>query len=220
MMLPAARAGDGHAPFLTALFTATSAVCVTGLTVVDTATYWSGLRPRRDHRCSSRSAGSASSPPRPCSRWSSRNRLGIRTRLLAQAEGRSLGLANVRQVLHPGRASPWLVCEAVIAARPDRPGSGSPTTCGFFTSLWYGVFHAVSAFNNAGFALYSDSLIGFVGDWWICLPITVGVIARQRRLPGRCSNWPGEPRRPSTWSTHTRLTVVGTIGLLVHRLRS
>lgn len=43
MMLPTSRAGDGHAPFVTALFTATSAVCVTGLTVVDPATYWSGF---------------------------------------------------------------------------------------------------------------------------------------------------------------------------------
>src|SRR3712207_1274574 len=41
MMLPAARAEPGHAPFVTALFTATSAVCVTGLAVVDTPTYWS-----------------------------------------------------------------------------------------------------------------------------------------------------------------------------------
>ena len=40
-MLPMARAGPGGAPLLTALFTATSAVCVTGLTVVDTPTYWS-----------------------------------------------------------------------------------------------------------------------------------------------------------------------------------
>src|SRR3954465_12909496 len=41
MMLPAARAEPGHAPVVTALFTATSAACVTGLAVVDTPTYWS-----------------------------------------------------------------------------------------------------------------------------------------------------------------------------------
>jgi trk system potassium uptake protein TrkH len=43
LMLPAARAGEGSAPFLTALFTATSAVSVTGLAIVDTPTYWSGF---------------------------------------------------------------------------------------------------------------------------------------------------------------------------------
>jgi hypothetical protein len=42
-MLPAARASEGGAPFLSALFTATSAVCVTGLAVQDTPAYWFGL---------------------------------------------------------------------------------------------------------------------------------------------------------------------------------
>ncbi len=41
LMLPASWAADGSAPWLTALFTATSAVCVTGLAVVDTGTAWS-----------------------------------------------------------------------------------------------------------------------------------------------------------------------------------
>ncbi len=43
LMLPIAREGPGAAPFMTALFTATSAVSVTGLAVVDTATYWTGF---------------------------------------------------------------------------------------------------------------------------------------------------------------------------------
>ena len=43
LMLPIAKAGPGGATLLEALFTATSAVCVTGLTVVDTATYWTPL---------------------------------------------------------------------------------------------------------------------------------------------------------------------------------
>lgn len=40
LLLPIARAGPGAAPPITALFTATSAVSVTGLITVDTATYW------------------------------------------------------------------------------------------------------------------------------------------------------------------------------------
>lgn len=39
-MLPISTKGPGGAPFLDALFTSTSAVCVTGLIVHDTATYW------------------------------------------------------------------------------------------------------------------------------------------------------------------------------------
>ena len=41
LSLPAATASGQRAPFVDSLFTATSAVCVTGLVTVDTATYWS-----------------------------------------------------------------------------------------------------------------------------------------------------------------------------------
>jgi trk system potassium uptake protein len=41
LMLPVSRSGPSAAPFTDALFTSTSAVCVTGLVVVDTPTYWS-----------------------------------------------------------------------------------------------------------------------------------------------------------------------------------
>ena len=43
LMLPISSAGGTATPFQAALFTATSAVCVTGLVVRDTATYWSGF---------------------------------------------------------------------------------------------------------------------------------------------------------------------------------
>ena len=43
LMLPIARADAIAAPWLTALFTAVSAVCVTGLVTVDTGTYWSAF---------------------------------------------------------------------------------------------------------------------------------------------------------------------------------
>ena len=43
LMLPFSHAGGQGAPWLAALFTSVSAVCVTGLTVVDTGTYWSGF---------------------------------------------------------------------------------------------------------------------------------------------------------------------------------
>ncbi len=43
LMLPIARVGPGGASFVEALFTATSAVCVTGLIVVDTPVFWTGF---------------------------------------------------------------------------------------------------------------------------------------------------------------------------------
>ncbi|MGW7357263.1 potassium transporter TrkG [Streptomyces sp. NPDC054802] len=72
--------------------------------------------------------------------------------------------------------------------------------------MWLGVFHAVTAFNNAGFALYSDSLMGFVTDPWICLPITAAVIAGGLGFPVLFEprrRW----RRPRSWSLHTKILV-------------
>ena len=43
LMLPVSSAAGQATPFMEALFTSTSAVCVTGLVVHDTATYWSGF---------------------------------------------------------------------------------------------------------------------------------------------------------------------------------
>lgn len=43
LMLPTAKAGPGGTGLLEALFTSTSAVCVTGLIVVDTPVYWTGF---------------------------------------------------------------------------------------------------------------------------------------------------------------------------------
>ena len=42
---------------------------------------------------------------------------------------------------------------------------------GWPMGLWHAVFHSISAFNNAGFALYSDSLSGYVNDPIINLTI-------------------------------------------------
>ena len=48
---------------------------------------------------------------------------------------------------------------------------------GFGQALWHGVFHAVSAFNNAGFALWSDNLSSWRGDVTVNLVITGLIIA-------------------------------------------
>lgn len=47
---------------------------------------------------------------------------------------------------------------------------------GWGRGLFYAVFHSVSAFNNAGFALYGDNLIRFVGDPLVSLVIALLII--------------------------------------------
>jgi potassium uptake TrkH family protein len=210
LMLPAARTGPGGASPLVALFTATSAICVTGLTVVDTPSYWSGFG-QALITVLSEIGGFGIMTAATLLTLVVTDRLGLRTRLLAQAEGRSLGLANVRQVLVRVGVT-MLACEAVLAVvltarwwlAYDYP---------FGRALWHGTFHSVAAFNNTGFALYPDSLMRFVGDWWICLTITAGVLVGSMGFPV-LFELARRARRPSTWSTHTRLTVVGSAALL------
>lgn len=211
LLLPAARADpDGSTTLVEALFTATSAVCVTGLIVVDT-THWSGF----GHAViigSVKVGGYGIMTAATLLALVVARRLGVRVLMLATTEGRSLDMANVRAVL-VRVALIQLAFEAAVAAfltarwwlTYEQP---------FEEALWHGAFHGISAFNNGGFSLYSDSVEGFVGDWWIIGPIGLSVIAGSLGFPvlielGRRL---GSPRR---WSVHTRLTVWGSAALLV-----
>jgi potassium uptake TrkH family protein len=210
LALPVSRTGPHGAPALTALFTATSATCVTGLAVVDTPTYWSGFGKVVILLLIQIGGFGIMTLATLLGLLVSR-RIGLRSRLIAQAETRTLALGDVRTVL--GRvAVTMLVCEAAVAvALSLRFWLGYDYPPG--KAAWHGVFHAVSSFNSAGFALYPDSLIRFVGDWWICLPIALAAILGGIGFPVLFELW-RERRRPASWSTHTRITVMGTAVLL------
>lgn len=45
------------------------------------------------------------------------------------------------------------------------------------------MFYAVSSFNNAGFVPMADGLVPHVGDWWVCLPIALGVFIGSLGFP-------------------------------------
>ncbi|GAB7048783.1 TrkH family potassium uptake protein [Catenuloplanes indicus] len=209
MMLPVSRAEPGFAPFVTALFTATSAVCVTGLAVVDTGTYWSpfGLGMIT---VLTQIGGLGIMVMATLLGVLISQRLGLRGRLMAQTESRTLETADIgRMVLRIVAVS--FVCEAVIAAVVGlRFWLGYDYSFG--RAVWEGVFHSIQAFNNGGFALYPDSLMRFVGDDWICIPLVLGVMLGSIGFPvifELAREW----RTPARWSTHTRLTVWGSIVL-------
>ena len=207
MMLPAARADPGHAPFVTALFTATSAVCVTGLAVVDTPSYWSGFGQVLITILSQIGGFGIMTLATLLSLLVSR-RLGLRGRLMAQAESAGLFGANLGGLLIRV-ALVMFVSEAAISVVLTLR-FWITYDYSFGRALWEAVFHAVQAFNNTGFALYPDSLVRFVGDWWICLPLALGVFVGAIGFPvlfELAREW----RKPATWSTHTRLTVWGTL---------
>ncbi|WP_110241294.1 TrkH family potassium uptake protein [Nocardioides gilvus] len=210
LMLPVSRSGEGGAPFVTALFTSTSAVCVTGLVIVDTPSYWSGFG-EAVIMALIQVGGFGIMTFASLLGLLVWRRMGLRTRLTAAAETKAVGLGDVRSVVK-GVVKVSLVIEAATALcltlrfwlAYDEP---------FRTALYHGVFHAVSAFNNAGFALYSDSLMGFVSDPWICLPISLAVIIGGVGFPV-LFELRKEFRRPRTWSLHTKMTLSMTAFLL------
>lgn len=211
LMLPVSRSGADSAPFTDALFTSTSAVCVTGLVVVDTPSYWSGFGEVVILGLFQLGGFGIMTFASVMGLLVSR-RMGLRTRLTAAAETKALGLGDMRRVVW-GVIRVSLLFEIVTAILlTARLAVGYDESLGRATYL--GVFHAVSAFNNAGFALYSDSLVGFVDDPWICLPVAVAVIAGGLGFPVlfelRRELW-----RPRGWSLHSKITLAGTAILLV-----
>ncbi|HET8787786.1 MAG TPA: potassium transporter TrkG, partial [Actinomycetes bacterium] len=210
LLLPPARAGPGGAPLHVATFTATSAVCVTGLTVVDTATYWSTLG-QVIILLLVQVGGLGFMVLASLLALALSRRLGLRQRLLAQTEINVVELGETRRVLL-GVAIFSVAFEVVTAAVLTGRlwlGYGEP----FGRAAWYGLFHSVSAFNNAGFALYGDNLVGFVDDGWVSLTVTLAVIAGGLGFPVLIELI-REPGTPDRWSLHTKLTLTMTWVLL------
>jgi trk system potassium uptake protein TrkH len=83
-------------------------------------------------------------------------------------------------------------------------------------ALYFGVFHAVSAFNNAGFALFSNNLMDFKGDLTINLVITMLIIAGGLGflVLGELLGLHKGEGRPGL-STHSRFVLTITAALLV-----
>jgi len=212
LLLPASREGAGHASFMTALFTATSAVTTSGMSPVDAATYWSDF----GHvmlALLTQIGGYGIATMATLLGLLVSQRLGLRSRLMARAEtSAGLALGEVRTVLVLA-AVVMFASEAVIAAIvAGRLWLTYDVPLG--SALWEGVFNAIQAFNNSGFSLRSDGLFGFVGDWWICVPLALGVILGGLGVPV-LYELVRELRKPAAWSTHTRLTVWGSVVLLV-----
>lgn len=211
LMLPAAATDGVTTSPLQALFTATGAL--TGaLAVVDTPTHWStlgevvvlGLIQVGGIGIMTLASLLALLVAR---------RLGLRMQLTAQAETRAVGLGEVRDVLARVVAMSLLI-EAVIAVLLTiRFAAGYDEDLG--RAVYLGVFHSVSAFNNAGYALFSDNLSGFVGDPYVCWPVMIAMVLGSLGFPvlfevGRRLR--GSDHR---WSLHTRLTLVTYGALLV-----
>ncbi len=200
---PFATATGDSSHWVTALFTATSAVCVTGLVIADTSAHWSAFG-EVVIALLIQIGGLGIMTMATLVMGMVSGRVGLRARMSAQLETKALSASDLQRVLRrvvvfslAGEAA----FAAVLAGR-FMLGYGEP----FGRALYLGGFHAVSAFNNAGFALWPDNLMRFVADPWICLPVAFAVIVGGLGFPvvfELARAW----RRPSRWSLLTRITV-------------
>lgn len=210
LKLPAATAEGASAPTLTALFTATSAVCVTGLVVVDTGSYWSGFG-QGVVMGLFQLGGFGMMTSATLLGLLVNRQLRLRSRLLLQAETHSLGLGDVRSIAKLVLAVTVIV-EAVVTlllAARFAWGYGMP----WREALWHGLFHAVSAFNNAGFSTWNDSVVRFVADAWVLLPLMAAIVVGGIGFPVLHEALLRRGRRQVA-SIHTVLTLWGS-GLLL-----
>jgi trk system potassium uptake protein TrkH len=211
LVLPVATRSGERANTVDALFTSVSAVSLTGLAIVDTGSHWStfgqlvilGLMQVGGLGIMAMATLFAVLVSR---------RLGLRTRLLIQAETRSLRLRDVRRLLRNivlFSLAAELVAAVILtvrfATRYDRP---------WRSAAYDGIFHGVSAFNSAGLSLNRDSMMGYVTDPWVSLTLALAVILGGLGFPvvfELARSW----RRPRQWSVLTYLTLGTSAVLLV-----
>ena len=211
LMLPVSSESSTSTAVLPALFTAVSAVCVTGLTVVDTPTHWSGFGEGVILVLVQIGGLGIMTLASLLALLVSR-RLGMRMQLTAQAETKTVGLGDVRRVIRAVIAVSLAIEVVITALLTGRFALGYDEPFG--RALYLGVFHSVTAYNNAGFALYSDNLIGFATDPFVCVPIMVAVVLGGLGFPVVLEVLRRRRRQRRRWSLHTRVTVL-TYGALL-----
>jgi trk system potassium uptake protein TrkH len=172
LMLPIATASGEATRFIDALFTATSAACVTGLVVVDTATHWSPFGQVVIMLLIQAGGFGIMAGSTLLLFLFVRRRTTLRDRVLVQESLGGIHLGTVTGLLKR-IAIFTIVCEVIGAvvlsiAFVSGPEAGPP---GDPLGIWWGIFHSISAFNNAGFDLTGGfrSLIPFRDDWVVLL---------------------------------------------------
>ncbi len=207
LSLPAATTSGQRAPFIDALFTATSAVCVTGLTTVNTGTYWSPFG-QIVIGVAIKVGGLGVITIAALLGLMVSRRLGLTGRLLAQQETKSERLGEVGSLLRfviVVSTSLELIVAAVLLPRFLAHEETLGQAC------WHAVLYALSAFNSAGFTFHDGGMPQYAKfDPWLVLPIATASFIGALGFPvlvtiGR--QW----RHPRRWNLHAKLTMSTTV---------
>lgn len=167
LMIPAATQDRHHLNFVDALFEATSAVCVTGLAVVDTGTTFT-LFGQIILLVLIQIGGWGFMTSGILMFLIFKKKIGFKQRLLLQESLNSFSIQGVIQLVQRVILITLLI-EAIgaliLAIRWSQE-------MGWGKAVYYGIFHSISAFNNAGFGLEPDNLSKWVSDPTVNITIT------------------------------------------------
>jgi Trk-type K+ transport system membrane component len=210
LSLPVAAADGQTTPLHQSLFTAVSAVTVTGLTVVSTPLHWTGF----GQACILAAifvGGLGTLTLASLLSLMVSRRLGLRGRLIAQeALNNSSRLGEVGELLRVVILTSVViqgtlggVMAARLLVRGEQPG----------TALWHGIFYGISSFNNAGFVLHEAGAAEFADDLFMLGPIGLGVFLGSLGFPVVLGIVQGG-LRPSRWNLHVKLTITVSVILM------
>jgi len=211
LLTPWATASGQSAPLVDALFTATSAVCVTGLTVVPTGVFWSTFG-QVVILVAIKVGGLGIMTLASILGLAVSRHLGLTQRMLAATEVKTTRLGEVgsliRVVIITSTSLELLVALALFPRfLVLRQTVGE--------AAWHALFFGISAFNNAGFVPTVEGLEGSVGDWALCVPLIIGTFIGSLGFPV-ILNIMRNRRRLDRLSLHAKLTlVVGAVLVLV-----
>lgn len=210
--LPIASISGNSVGFIDALFTSASAVCVTGLIVVNTAAHWTFFG-KLVILILIQIGGLGFMTMATLVALVLGRKITLKNRLILQEELNNLTLSGVVKLTKYVLYSTFLI-EAVGALIlsfrfvPD---------FGFWKGIWFAIFHSISAFCNAGFDLIGNSMEGYAGSHLVILTmsalVVVGGIGFSVFI--NMAQIIRTKKRLSRLSLHSKLTLVITIALLV-----
>lgn len=210
LSLPISSASNRPTPLIDAFFTGVSAVTVTGLTTLDTATHWSPFGQIVILLAIQIGGLGIVTIALMLARAVTRH-LGLQTKVFAQQGIGTSKLGEVGTLLRIVVLT-TLTIQGVLfllLLPPFVVVEGN-----LWDGIWNALFYAVSSFNNAGFSIHPGGLPSLEGNLWILVPIALGVFVGSFGFPVFLTllmhRW-----NPKRWTLHTKLTLSTTLILLV-----